>query len=62
MKIFTLVSLLLMPPTLVTGFFGMNVFGDRLEINPAIVWPLVALCIIIPVIVIVFVFKKKKMF
>ncbi len=62
MKIFTLVSLLLMPPTLVTGFFGMNVFGDRLEINPAIVWPLVTLCIIIPVIVIVFVFKKKKMF
>ena len=62
MKIFTLVSLLLMPPTLVTGFFGMNVFGDRLEINPAIVWPLVALCIIVPVIVIVFVFKKKKMF
>lgn len=61
MKIFTLVSLLLMPPTLVTGFFGMNVFGDRLEVHPLWVWPLVTSLIVLPVVVIILVFKKRKM-
>ncbi|MBS7291169.1 MAG: magnesium and cobalt transport protein CorA, partial [Bacteroidales bacterium] len=61
MKIFTLVSLLLMPPTLVTGFFGMNVFGDTLEAHPWIVWPAVSLLLIVPVILIILIFKKRRM-
>jgi len=61
MKIFTLVSLLLMPPTLVTGFFGMNVFGTALETRPWIVFPIVACLIIIPVVLILIIFKRKKM-
>lgn len=61
MKIFTLVSLLLMPPTLVTGFFGMNVFGTVLEDHPWVIWPVVALLLIVPVVVIIFIFKRRKM-
>ena len=61
MKVFTLVSLLLMPPTLVTGFFGMNVFGDTLEAHPWIVWPAVSLLLIVPVILIILIFKKRRM-
>jgi len=61
MKTFTLVSLLLMPPTLVTGFFGMNVFGDKLELSPWITWPVIAALLIIPIVFIVYIFKKRKM-
>lgn len=61
MKIFTLVSLLLMPPTLITGFFGMNVFGNALELHPAIVWPVVAALLILPVVAIILIFKHRRM-
>lgn len=61
MKIFTLVSLLLMPPTLVTGFFGMNVFGDALETHPAIVWPVLGVLLVLPVVLILLIFKHRKM-
>lgn len=61
MKVFTLVSLLLMPPTLVTGFFGMNVFGTWLEEHPAVVWPVLAVLLIVPVVLIILIFKKRKM-
>ncbi len=61
MKIFTLVSLLLMPPTLVTGFFGMNVFGTALEDRPWVIWPIIGCLLIIPIVVIILIFKKRKM-
>ncbi|MBQ0043624.1 MAG: magnesium and cobalt transport protein CorA [Bacteroidales bacterium] len=61
MKVFTLVSLLLMPPTLVTGFFGMNVFGDVLEVRPWLSIPMISFLLIVPVIVIYLIFRKKNM-
>ncbi|MCQ2145850.1 MAG: magnesium and cobalt transport protein CorA [Bacteroidales bacterium] len=61
MKVFTVVSLLLMPPTLVTGFFGMNVFGDVLEVRPWLSIPLIAFLMIVPVVVIYLIFRIKKM-
>ena len=61
MKVFTLVSLLLMPPTLIASFFGMNVqfgwFGTS-----AWSW-LIALGLMgISTIVVFWVFKKRRMF
>lgn len=59
MKIFTLVSLLLMPPTLVTGFYGMNVslpiLGTKWE------WTIIILIMIFSFLIILFIFKRKKM-
>ena len=59
MKVFTLVSLLLMPPTLITGFYGMNV---KLPITGtgwdfAIVLALMVLSFSI----ILLIFKRRKM-
>lgn len=61
MKVFTLVSLLLMPPTLVTGFFGMNVFGTVLEEHPLAVWPGIGALLVVPIVLIILIFKKRKM-
>ena len=59
MKVFTLVSLLLMPPTLITGFFGMNV---RLPITDTW-WDFVIVLVIMVISFLAFllVFKKRKM-
>lgn len=59
MKVFTLVSLLLMPPTLITGFFGMNV---RLPITETW-WDFVIVLVIMVISFLAFllVFKKRKM-
>jgi magnesium transporter len=61
MKVFTLVSLMLMPPTLIASFFGMNVrfgwFGTS-----CVSW-LIALCLMaISTVVIFWIFKKRNMF
>jgi magnesium transporter len=59
MKIFTLVSVLLMPPTLIASFYGMNVklpFGD---FNLA--WIGIAAFMIITVIVVMWLFRRKQM-
>ena len=65
MKVFTLISLLLMPPTLIASFFGMNVRLPMIDSdNPnASPWNWV---IIIGIMVLTFasvwfVFKKKKL-
>ncbi|MCM1176956.1 MAG: LPXTG cell wall anchor domain-containing protein [Bacteroidales bacterium] len=59
MKVFTLVSLLLMPPTLITSFYGMNVslpmtatFWD---------WIIIVGLMILSFLLILFVFKRRKM-
>ena len=59
MKIFTLISLLLMPATLVASFYGMNVS------LPFENWPYTWICVlavmILIVIAVVFLFKKKRL-
>ena len=61
MKVFTLVSLMLMPPTLIASFFGMNVkfgwFG-----NAGWSWVLALTLMAISTIVIFWIFKQRKMF
>ncbi len=61
MKVFTLVSLMLMPPTLIASFFGMNVqFG---WVGTACwSWILVLVLMGISVVVIFLIFKKRNMF
>ena len=59
MKIFTLVSLLLMPPTLVTSFYGMNV---ELPLSGMWwSWVLIIGIMLISFAVVLFYFKRKKM-
>ena len=61
MKVFTLVSLLLMPPTLIASFFGMNVRFGWLGTSG---WSwVIALALMLASIIAVFwVFKKRRMF
>ena len=59
MKIFTLISLLLMPATLVASFYGMNVtlpFADKWW-----AWPAIALLMVFLAVSIWLAFKHKKM-
>ena len=59
LKIFTLISLLLMPATLVASFYGMNVtlpFADKWW-----AWPAIALLMVFLVVGIWLIFKIKKM-
>ena len=61
MKVFTLVSLMLMPPTLIASFFGMNVrfgwFG-----NSGWSWVLALTLMALSTVVIFGIFKRRKMF
>ena len=61
MKVFTLVSLMLMPPTLIASFFGMNVrfgwFGDA-----GWSWILALTLMAISTVIIFGIFKRRKMF
>lgn len=59
MKVFTLVSLLLMPPTLIASIYGMNVRLPIMESGSAF-YILVGV-MLISIIITVFVFKKRKM-
>ena len=59
MKIFTLISLLLMPATLVASFYGMNVTLPFAEKWWA--WPAIALLMVVLVVGIWLTFKFKKM-
>ena len=60
MKIFTLVSVLLMPPTLVASFYGMNVPLPFMEKGWA--WLALLLFMGLLVAVVLYIFRKKKMF
>ena len=59
MKIFTIVSLLLMPPTLVASIYGMNIKLPLIGGN----WDMliVAAVMVITVAVAVIIFRKRKM-
>ena len=62
MKIFTLVSLLLMPPTLIASFFGMNVsFGGFVADSPW-TWGIILASMLVSIIAIYLIFKHRKMF
>lgn len=59
MKIFTLVSLLLMPPTLVTSFYGMNV---HLPIEGwRYAWIAIIGFMLISLVIILYIFRRKKL-
>ena len=62
MKVFTLVSLLLMPPTLIASFFGMNVNFGWFIGNSLWTWVIISMLMIVSLMIIFWVFKKKKMF
>lgn len=60
MKIFTLVSVLLMPPTLVASFYGMNVSlpGSGWKLA----WIAIFIFMVLLVLGVIYIFKKKNMF
>lgn len=59
MKVFTLVSLLLMPPTLIASFYGMNV--DLPLTTSRWSWIIILVLMILSFGLILFIFKKRKM-
>ena len=61
MKVFTLVSLMLMPPTLIASFFGMNVQFGWIGVS-SWSWILVLVLMAISTAVIFGIFKKNRMF
>ena len=62
MKVFTLVSLMLMPPTLIASFFGMNVrFGWFFE-HSGWSWFIIVLMMLASFYVIFRIFKSRNMF
>ena len=62
MKVFTLISLMLMPPTLIASFFGMNIsFGNFLSNSPW-VWALILVLMMVSIVAIFWVFKRRRMF
>lgn len=62
MKVFTFISLLLMPPTLIASFYGMNVHLPILNTQTAWDWVIVASLMIVSVSAVYLIFKIKKLF
>ena len=62
MKVFTLISLMLMPPTLIASFFGMNIQFGWFVSHSYWTWFLILILMGLSTIVIFWVFKKRKMF
>ena len=62
MKVFTLVSLMLMPPTLSASFFGMNVSFGGFFSNSGWAWVVIVAMMLLSFFVIFRVFKSRNMF
>ena len=62
MKVFTLVSLMLMPPTLIASFFGMNVSFGGFFTNSGWAWVVIVVMMLLSFFIIFRVFKNKNMF
>ena len=62
MKVFTLVSLMLMPPTLIASFFGMNIQFGWFVGHSYWTWFIVLLLMGLSTVVIFWIFKSRKMF
>ena len=60
MKVFTLVSLMLMPPTLIASFFGMNIQFGWFIGHSYWTWVIVLLLMAISTVVIFWIFKKPS--
>ena len=61
MKVFTLVSLLLMPPTLIASFYGMNVALPLLPDDSPWNWVIIIAMMVMSLLIVFFIFKKRKM-
>ncbi len=61
MKVFTLVSLMLMPPTLIASFFGMNVSFGRFMSESGWAWFIIVGLMLLSFFVIFWIFKQRKM-
>ena len=61
MKVFTLVSLMLMPPTLIASFFGMNVAFGWIG-TAGWSWIIALLLMVASTLVVFWIFKSRKMF
>ena len=62
MKVFTLVSLMLMPPTLIASFFGMNIRFGWFIGHSGFAWFVILALMVVSLMVIFWVFKKRNMF
>ena len=62
MKVFTLVSLMLMPPTLIASFFGMNVSFGGFFSSSGWAWVVIVAMMLLSFFVIFRVFKSRNMF
>ena len=62
MKVFTLVSLMLMPPTLIASFFGMNIQFGWFIGNSSWTWLVVVALMLASFAVIFWIFKRRNMF
>ena len=61
MKVFTLISLLLMPPTLIASFYGMNVALPIISCDSPWNWVIIISMMIISVLIVFFLLKRKKL-
>ena len=62
MKVFTLVSLMLMPPTLIASFFGMNVSFGGFFSNSGWAWVIIVVMMLLSFYIILRVFKSRNIF
>ena len=62
MKVFTLVSLMLMPPTLIASFFGMNIQFGWFVGHSYWTWVIILILMGVSIVVIFWIFKSRKMF
>ncbi|MCQ2166741.1 MAG: LPXTG cell wall anchor domain-containing protein [Bacteroidales bacterium] len=62
MKVFTFISLLLMPPTLIASFYGMNVRLPILAAENHWDWIIIVGLMLVSVAIVYLIFKKKKLF
>ena len=62
MKVFTLISLMLMPPTLIASFFGMNISFGWFASHSSWVWALILVLMVVSIVTIFWIFKRRRMF
>ena len=61
MKVFTLISLLLMPPTLIASFYGMDVALPIIPCDSPWNWVIIITMMIISVLIVFLLLKRKKL-
>ena len=61
MRVFTFVSLLLMPPTLIASIYGMNVKLPIVSGNQLWDFVILLLLMLLTVVIAIFLFRRRKM-